>query len=164
MNRLTPVVVAVGLLCWGPAIADETQNDPLAEARVLMDAMGGMAIEKKKLKVALRQIELLYRQSRADMSPKALKILEGEAAKLLEEIYPQVHEAAAAVISKNFSPDEIKAMIAFYQSPAGRKLVAIQPALTREMTAAIQGSVTRLGPTFVGRLEARLKQEGVELK
>jgi hypothetical protein len=60
-------------------------------------------------------------------------------AKIRSRIVPAALEARwAPIYVRHFTPEEIKAIVVFYETPAGRKLLAESPALLQESYAAAQ--------------------------
>lgn len=62
------------------------------------------------------------------------------------------------VYAERFSPDEIRQMIAFYDSPAGRKLTQSMPDLTRESLHVAQ----RWSNDLQQRLEMKMREKGLK--
>jgi hypothetical protein len=59
-----------------------------------------------------------------------------------------------------FSHEEIKAMLAFYSTPAGQKTISVMPQMAQESLALW---AQRLRPVLEQRIKARLKQRGIDL-
>jgi uncharacterized protein len=70
----------------------------------------------------------------------------------------ELEEGYVALYSRNFTAAEIKGLIAFYDSPIGKRFVEVQPVLMREGIALGQEWGTRIGAD-VGRT---LSAEGVK--
>jgi len=70
----------------------------------------------------------------------------------------ELEEGYVALYSRNFTAAELKGLIAFYDSPIGKRFVEVQPALMREGIALGQEWGTRIGAD-VGRT---LSAEGVK--
>jgi hypothetical protein len=69
----------------------------------------------------------------------------------------KVQELIALIVpiyDRHLSHDEIKAIIAFYESPAGKKFVSVLPAITQESMSAGQ----TWGKQLAERIAARLKK------
>jgi hypothetical protein len=56
------------------------------------------------------------------------------------------------IYDRNFSHDDIKGLIQFYESPIGRKLLEATPQITRESYAAGQEWGLKLGQDLVNEL------------
>ena len=62
------------------------------------------------------------------------------------------------IYDRNLSAEDIKALIAFYESPAGRRFVAVLPKITQESMTAGQEWGKALGM----KVAARLQQQGLQ--
>jgi uncharacterized protein len=62
----------------------------------------------------------------------------------------------APVYDRHFSHDEVKQLIAFYESPIGKKLVKEQPAIASESMAAGQ----EWGMAVAGKIQKRMQERG----
>jgi hypothetical protein len=81
----------------------------------------------------------------------------------LKRSLPELEEPVIAMYDANFSADEIKQLVVFYQSPVGRKIVVQLPQLTQQMMAMGQSWGERAGARAVERIRAAAKQKGYEL-
>ncbi|MDI4664406.1 DUF2059 domain-containing protein [Xanthobacter autotrophicus] len=54
----------------------------------------------------------------------------------------------AAYYAKAFTPDELKGLVAFYESPLGRKVVEVEEQKPAEVNAAIQQQIMKLVVLF----------------
>jgi hypothetical protein len=62
----------------------------------------------------------------------------------------------APIYAKHFSHDEIKQLIAFYESPIGRRLIAEQPGIATESMAVGQ----QWGQKLAARMMQKLREKG----
>ena len=67
------------------------------------------------------------------------------------------------VYAKHFTNDELDALIAFYQTPVGRKTVSVMPQVTQEAMQIGQRWGQSLGPIIVERVKTRFREQGIEL-
>ncbi|MDY0959372.1 DUF2059 domain-containing protein [Sphingomonas sp. CFBP8993] len=78
--------------------------------------------------------------------------------------YPAIAEAAAEEYRRNFSEDELKAIIVFYDSAAGKRLLALQPQLQQRLSEAGKAVGREAGmaafPKIRARIQALDKAEG----
>ena len=88
------------------------------------------------------------------------------ATKLRNELSPrqaELNSEVAKVYASRFTEKEIKDLLAFYQSPLGRKLIAEEPrALDQSMTYA-QDWARRLSDEVVVKMRAEMKKLGHDL-
>ena len=80
------------------------------------------------------------------------QILRQEAPNLLQELVP--------LYARHFTQDDVRGILAFYDSPLGKKVLREQPVLVSECTRAGEAWGQALGPTIQARVADRLKQEG----
>ncbi len=67
-------------------------------------------------------------------------------------------EMVIPIYEKHFTHDEIEQLIAFYESPIGKKLIKVQPQITIESMTAGQEWAKEL----IERIKARLPEEGAK--
>ena len=76
---------------------------------------------------------------------------------------PEFEEPVIAIYDANFSADEIKQLVAFYQSPVGRKIVVQLPQLMQQSVTMGQSWGQQAGVRAVERIRALAKQKGYDL-
>ncbi|MGZ9410820.1 MAG: DUF2059 domain-containing protein, partial [Methylocystis sp.] len=88
------------------------------------------------------------------------------ATKLRNELAPrqaELNNEVAMVYASRFTEKEIKDLLAFYQTPLGRKLISEEPkALDQSMTYA-QDWARRLSDEVVVKMRAEMKKLGHDL-
>lgn len=67
----------------------------------------------------------------------------------------------AAVYAKHFTIEDVRALLAFYNSDVGKKLISKQSQLIQESVAVSQQWAEREMPRIQRRLEERLQKEGI---
>src|SRR5215831_10457840 len=73
---------------------------------------------------------------------------------------PELEEPVIAIYDANFSADEIKQLVMFYQSPVGRKIVVQLPQLAQQIVNLGQSWGQQAGARAVERIRAAAKQKG----
>lgn len=68
----------------------------------------------------------------------------------------QLTELVVPIYDRHLSHDDVKQLIAFYESPAGRKLIAVQPQIVAESMKAGQ----EWGRAAAERILQRMKEKG----
>jgi hypothetical protein len=78
--------------------------------------------------------EILESQLKRGLSPTELEKLKSASRRTVTEVLPKnlVERAAISIYVKDFSTAELDAMIAFFNTPLGKKLQELMPELTRE--------------------------------
>jgi hypothetical protein len=117
-----------------------------------------------------RMIDLLIPQIMGSLKKENLKIPDavwdeftGMCAEEMKRSLPELEEPVIAIYDANFSADEIKQLVAFYQSPVGRKIVIQLPQLMQQSVAMGQSWGQQAGARAIERIRAAAKQKGYDL-
>jgi len=76
---------------------------------------------------------------------------------------PEPEEPVIAIYDANFSANEIEQLVAFYQSPVGRKIMVQLPQLMQQSVTMGQSWGQQAGARAVERIRALAKQKGYDL-
>jgi hypothetical protein len=87
--------------------------------------------------------------------------LKDEISKLMAEKMPDLMGQIVKVYAKYFSQEEIKGLIAFYQTPLGQKTIRSLPQVVNECMLIGKAWGEGLEPELIRRIEARLKKDGL---
>jgi hypothetical protein len=100
------------------------------------------------------------------LNPSLFKDLNEVAAKLKAEYAPRfsepVNEAARSYAAR-FTEQELKDILAFYKSPAGKKVVILEPLILQESMTNIDRWASSLSEEIMGRIRAEMKKKGHDL-
>jgi hypothetical protein len=136
-TALNSIVLAVVLMCGGPAVAQAPPPEAMAVARELVVAMHAADQLKTILPILMQQLKPAIVQGRPDVERDydviVPQLLEGITVRSNEFV-----ELVATVYARNFTPDELRQVIAFYRAPTGQKLLAKMPTITQESMVAGQ--------------------------
>jgi hypothetical protein len=78
--------------------------------------------------------------------------------------YPGIAEAEAEEYRRNFSEDELKAIIAFYDSSTGKRLLELQPQLQQRLAEAGKAMGREAGMAAFPKIRARVEALGTAKK
>jgi hypothetical protein len=165
LARLALACVLSCLLC-ATALADELTPAKQADIKLLLQTSGGATVGKKMATQMTRQIVETLRRSRPDIPVRTLAIVEQEVIKMFTETFDApggVLDRLVPLYANTFTHQEIREILAFYQSPTGKKAVAALPQLMQEGQKIGQGLAREVAPELNRRIKAALKQEGVIL-
>jgi uncharacterized protein len=144
MHRVTTVtgVLAVTCLLASRAqaqSADTTSPNPtrLALAHQVLDASGAVAAMLSATRATLPAQKQANPQVPAEFWTRFEARITQEA--------PQLGDSIAVLYARRFTQDELKGMLAFYESPIGRRLVELLPGLVQESAAIGQRWGMRIG-------------------
>ena len=143
---LTGLVLCL-LTATAPAWAQEPTGPSSKERdiRRLLVLMGSAELGKQV-------VDQMFGQFRTSLPDVPAEFWDGMAA----ELNPQGFvELGVPIYDKHFTHDEIRELIAFYQTPIGRKLTSELPAITQESMEAGQKWGEEVAQKVVARLQAR---------
>lgn len=166
---LARFALALCLVCFlsAPVLAEELTTAKRADIRLMLEASGGVTMGKQMSVAMSHNIGRSLKAARPDLSSKVIEVVEREIATFVAEKF----DAPGGVIDKiipmyaeHFTHQEVREMLAFYQSPVGRKAVATMPQLYRDGQKLGQEFAREIGPELKARLDAALAREGVSLE
>lgn len=128
------------------APAAKEMSEKEKDIRKLLDMTGAGQLGKQLMDQMLAQ----FKQA----MPRVPEKFWDEVAK--ETSVEQLVEMVVPVYDGNFEHEDIKGLIAFYESPLGKKLIAAQPQIMKESMAAGQ----KWGMEVAARIVKRLQAEG----
>jgi uncharacterized protein len=145
-----------------PASAAPPSPSHLAAARALVVACGMSRSFSIIIPQFLDQIGSSLTQTRPELSRDLNTVL----TQLKPEFDKQVDEMisiAAQIYVKQMSEQDLKAAVAFFESPAGKKYVETQPAFLTEVVTAMQGWQGKISTDLMARVREEMKKKGHEL-
>lgn len=145
----------------GPAAAAPAPSH-LAAARALVVACGMSRSFSVIIPQFMEQIVQSLTQTRPEIRQDLMTVL----TELKPEFDHQADEMvdiAAQIYVKQMSEPELKAAVAFFESPAGKKYVETQPAFLTEVVTAMQGWQGKLSTNMMTRVREEMKKKGHEI-
>jgi hypothetical protein len=156
--RATAVVVA--LAAFGPAVhAQQPSAASLLVAKQLIETTGATAIFNPLIAGVVEQAKLLYLQQ----NPGLAKDLNEVALKIRTNLQPRFSELTnevAKLYASNFTEKELKDILVFYQSPAGKKLLTVQPRVIDSSMAFAQDWANKLSDEVIRTMRDEMKKKG----
>ena len=152
--------VAVALAVSSPAAhAQQPSAAAMSTAKEIVTVTGGTRLFNPLIAGVVEQAKLLYLQQ----DPSLSKDLNEIAAKLRSDLAPRFEEVANDVArnyATNFTEQELKEVLAFYKSPAGKKLISEQPKVVDASLKFAQTWANSLSDEVVGKMREELKKKG----
>ncbi|HHY51331.1 MAG TPA: DUF2059 domain-containing protein [Alphaproteobacteria bacterium] len=161
------VLLAAALLSLsivGPAVAQQTELAPehLALARKYVDLTDKSSIyEVALVETAVETMKTIVAQNPEIVQPvddaitKTLEFYKGKKGDLLDQF--------ARVYALNFTVDELKEIVAFYESPVGNKLATANATLNQSLQDVMKVFQINLKQEFFAKVRAELKAAGYNL-
>lgn len=131
----------------------------LAAARALVIACGMSRSFSSIIPQFLDQIGSSLTQTRPELRTDLSAVL----TQIKPEFDKQVDEMidmAAQIYAKQMSEPDLKAAVAFFDSPAGKKYVEMQPAFVSEIVTAMQGWQGKISTDMMTRVREEMKKRG----
>jgi uncharacterized protein len=151
---------AVALAAITPAAqAQQPPAASMAVAKQLIATTGATTVFNPLIAGVVEQAKLLYLQQ----NPGLAKDLNEVAAKLRTDLQPRFSELSdevAKLYATNFSEQELKDILAFYQSPAGKKMLTVQPKVIDSSMAFAQNWANKLSDEVIAKMREEMKKRG----
>lgn len=166
MNRRFAIVILLCVTALSgavPAARAQAADDAFRkDIERLLDVTGSSKMGVQMATMASGQI-LDALAKRSDIPPKAVELAKA----VLNEEFGKAFEGPdglnaqiAGVYARHFSHDEVLGLLAFYDTPLGRKMIAVSPALLQEAGAVGQTWAEKNMPRIGAAVDARLRAEG----
>ena len=160
-GRLVAVVVLIAVLQTHDAAAMDVEKRANIEA--LLKDTGMLANMNRVIDLLIPQIIGGLKKQNREIPDAVWDQFTGICAEEMKRSLPELEEPIIAIYDANFSADEIKQLVAFYQSPVGRKIVIQLPQLMQQSVSMGQSWGQQAGARAVERIRAVAKQRGYDL-
>jgi hypothetical protein len=163
INRtLSASAVAVALMVASPAAfaqGPQPSAAALATAKELVGITGATALFSPLVAGVVEQSKQLFLQQ----NPMLQKDLYEIAAQMRTELQPRFVEITNEVAheyASHFTEQELKDILAFYQSPAGKKMLLEQPKVVNNSMQFAQDWANKLSTEVTAKMRDELKKRG----
>ncbi|BAU46769.1 hypothetical protein SVA_0187 [Sulfurifustis variabilis] len=167
MRKAVVVLLAcLTVLSAGPLAAEDLTRAKRADTRKLLEATGALKVGQAMSEAVVRQMSEAIKQARPDIPPQMFDVLAEEVNQAIaEEMNAKdgLVDLMVVLYHKYFTHREIRELLAFYESPVGRKAGSLAPVMSKEGFAIGQRWGESLGPRINRRVQARFKQQGYEI-
>jgi hypothetical protein len=153
--------VAVALMAFGPtAQSQQPSAAAMATAKQLIAATAATTVFTPLIAGVVEQAKLLYLQQ----NPGLAKDLNEIAEKMRADLAPRFAELSdemAKLYATRFTDPELKAILVFYQSPVGKKLLDQQPNVVDDSMKFAQDWANKLSDQVIAQMRDELKKRGL---
>ena len=158
-------VVAVVMLITGLQIHDAAAMDAEKHANIeaLLKDTGMLANMSRMIDLLIPQIMGSLKKENPKIPDAVWDEFTGMCTEEMKRSLPELEEPVIAIYDANFSADEVKQLVAFYQSPVGRKIIVQLPQLMQQSVTMGQSWGQQAGARAVERIRALAKQKGYDL-
>lgn len=152
--------VAVVLALASPAAyAQQPSATAIATAKEIVTITGATTLFNPLIAGVVEQAKLLFLQQ----NPGLAKDLNEISAKLRSDLAPRFEELVNDVAKNyatSFTEQELKDILAFYKTPAGKKLISDQPKVVDESLKYAQTWANTLSEQVIAKMRDELKKKG----
>jgi|ERR1700710_602471 len=150
--KRTILALALSLLCLAPALAQQTApaEDTAAkrqDIRKLLEVTGSAKLGQQVLAQMMNTFKATNPKVPEEFWDQVMK--EFDSGTMIDLIVP--------IYDKHLTHDDVRGMLAFYQSPLGQKLISVTPAITQESMQAGQQWGLGIAQRIQKQLEERPK-------
>ncbi len=104
------------------------------------------------------------KSSNPEIPNRAFEILAEETNNLMVKGIDDLMNSIIPLYHKYFTKTEIEELLAFYETPLGKKTIATLPQLMSESMALGQKWGESMIPELVAKVQSRFKEEGIEIE
>lgn len=166
MSRLLSAgfVAAFVLFLSPPAGAQAIDAAFRSDIEKLLEVTGAGALGLQMATLASNQIIDSMKQAQPQMPDRVVvvikEVLNAEFAKAFDAT-GEMHGRFVAIYARRFTHEDVQALLTFYATPVGRKMIATMPMLAQEGAAAGQEWAVANMPRVGAILGDRLRAEGL---
>ena len=164
IHRLV-LAAAVAFACLavtGTARAQQPTPAALALAKELVALKGGAAMFDPLIPGVIQRVK----QTFVPTNPQLIGPLNEVATQLLKEYAPKnadIVNEIAKIYAEHFTEAELKEILAFYKSPAGRKMIVEEPKAIDQSLRAAQDWAVKFSDVVLERFRLEMKKKGYDL-
>ena len=156
------ILVAACILGFTGPVAAQTL-DPAFEKDIVRfleitgaEKLGGQLVEQ-----VMRAVGQGMRQGNPDVPQRVVDVAIEVARDLFTKEFGSLMPRMVAAYGKVLTHGEVRQLIAFYETPLGRRLIEVAPQLQQAGSQAGQEWAQALSPRLQEEIQARLKAEGL---
>lgn len=162
LKRFTPVFLLL-FLALSPLHA-QTSKAKTDDIKRLMEITGAQNIANQFASAITQQFFMILKAGNPEIPDRAFEVMGNELMAFFSEKMAApggLLDLTIPIYDKHFTHKEIKELLAFYESPIGKKTVQVLPLVTSESMEVGQRWGESLGPEIETRIFNALKKEGL---
>ena len=161
--RVLALALALALPC---AVNAQVSDELYKDIETMLDLSGGRALGAQMSAAMTGPMLQALRRANPNITEAQTAIVSQVIGETVTSFLADkaTTDAFVEIYARHFTGDEIKQVIAFYSSAAGKKLVAEQPQVAQEAMQASQTLfITKWGPQLQQQLAARMQAAGIAM-
>lgn len=159
-NAARLAALGVALATFSPlAHAQQPSAAAISSAKELISITGATTLFSPLIAGVVEQAKVLFLQQ----NPALSKDLNEIATRMRADLQPRFTELTdevARLYAQNFTEQELKDILAFYKTPAGKKLLTAQPQVVDASMKFAQDWANKLSDQVIAKMRDELKKRG----
>jgi hypothetical protein len=145
-----------------PVPASAQAVDPAFQRDIekMLEMTGAAKLGEQIAGAVVQQVGQSMRQSNPSVPVRAIDIMSEVVKDLFSKEYVTLQPRLVGAYAKVLTHDEVKQLIAFYETPLGRRLIVVSPQLAQAGMQAGQAWAQELAPRLQSEVQRRLQAEG----
>lgn len=152
--------LAVGSVTAQPAPSPDAER--IGAAKELMEASGSAEQFDQIMPMMVSRMSQSFEAIRPEKAEEIRKVM-GEGMKRFSARKHELLEQIAGIYARTMSLEDLKAITAFYQSPAGTRFRKAMPTIAQQSMIAGQKWGSQIGAQIEQEMRAELKRRGIDL-
>ena len=166
MRRNLVVMCALIFLFVGTQVCRSEELTPAKKADIerLLKLTGALKMADMVGNQFVQKMISGIQSARPEVPAQVFDIVKDEVGKCLSEAVSEnggFADLIAEIYHRHYSHEEIRGLISFYETPLGKKVIQVAPALMQEGMSVGMAWGQRLGPTIEERVKNRLRKEDI---
>lgn len=161
MKRVLVLIAILTAMPWAAAMPmDKEKHDDIAK---LVEMTGTLQNAKAVLDRMMPQIMDVIKKANPEIPQQFLDSFAADGKDEFHKALPDLIEPIIAIYDSNYSAEEVRQLLAFYQTELGQKVIARTPQITQQTMALGSAWGQNVGERVVARIRASAKQKGYDL-
>lgn len=156
------VLILIALLPFN-ARCEQVQKAFHDDAQKLIQVTGALEIGQKLSDYFVGVLTSQVKKLRPDVPPEVPELIRTEVTAMVAESLPALVEQFIEIYAKYFTDEELKQLLAFYETPLGQKAIKVMPQMLQEDMLLGRRWGEALAPTLIKRITEKLKPHGIDL-
>ncbi len=146
-------------------VGEETDEHYKQLVDEMLEVTGALKIGEQMSVFMVSEMTRALKEVDEDLPDRVYEVIESEVSLLIREEIESgsFNELLYPIYRKYLDASDLEAIIKFYRTKEGRKIVSVLPQLSQEGMIAGQSWGESLGPKIVERVRIRLLEEGIEI-
>lgn len=161
---MTIVFIIIGV---GYSQSEDLTAEKKADINKMFEITGARKTNYLVANQISQQILSSIQQENPNLSTKTFDIIREEMGKVISEVTTQeggLFDLLIEIYHQHLSHEEIRGLISFYETPLGKKLIEVTPAIAQESIAIGMAWGQKMAPLLNQRIIDRLKNDGINIQ